>query len=364
MILVLATCLLAHYLTPASSQMLYLIQVRVVDQYSVDYDGVTVEVFRGELVDSGLTAKGTWTSKPLEGGGRLYDVVVFNGEEKTQTVRVASSNVYVEFTMERRSPAPILLVSDVKITPESVTVGGNFSAELNIRNVGEVKAVTAVLNLNLSYPFALVGSGTAMNIGELEAGDNCTLRCTFSIDSSARTRTYTIAYALSYSDLNDYTYMSLGEFGVVVCGIPEIQIQDITVDPTQLNPSTDGLLTIQLINVGTEVARDVTIKILNGEELLTSSIAYVGQIDRGTTKTIIFGIHVSPEADEGIRFLTINITFKDPAGKVYSLTKNYEMAVYEVQPFIPTYYYYFIGGAVAAVIGIYIALRRLGVEIW
>jgi len=369
-ILVLATCLLALHVTHAFSQIsvpispLHVIQVHVVDQYSVDYDGVTVQLFRSELVDSGLTKNGMWTSKAVKGGGRLYDVVVFNGEEKTQTLRVATSNVYVEFTMERRSPAPILLVSNVTITPESVKVGGTFNAELKIENVGELKAVTAVLTFNLSYPFGLVASGTSVNIGEVDVGGNRTFRCTFSVDQYAKTGTYLVPYAMSYSDSNHYTFISFGKFGVVVHGIPEIQIQEITVDPTQLNPSSDGILTIQLMNVGTEVALDVTIKILNGEQLLTSSITYVGLIDRGTMKTVIFGIHVSPEADEGIRFLTINISFKDPAGNVFSLSKNFEIAVYEVEPFIPAYYYFFIGGAVAVVIGVYVAVRRLGIDIW
>ena len=365
-ILVLAISLSALHVTPAFSQeeMLHDIQVRVVDQYSVDYDGVKVEVFRGKLVDSGLTMKGTWTSKPVEGGGRLYDVVVFNGEQKTWPVQVVSSNAYVELILERRSPAPILLVSNVTITPDSVMVGGNFSADLMIKNVGELEAVTAILSLNLSYPFALIGSGSTINVGEVEVGDNRTLRCTFSVDSSAKAGTYSIPYVVSYSDANHYAFTSSGNFGVVVQGIPEIQIQDITVDPTMLTPSAEGILTVQLINVGTEAAADVIVKILNVEQLLANSITYVGRIDPGNTKTVIFGIHVSPEADKGIRFLTIDITFKDPAGNVSSLSKNYELAVYEVEPFIPTYYYFFIGGAMAAVIGAYVFVRRLGFEIW
>jgi hypothetical protein len=169
---------------------------------------------------------------------------------------------------------------------------------------------------------------------------------------------------VSYSDANHYTFNSSGNFGVVVQGIPEIQIQDITVDPTLLTPSAEGILMVQLINVGTEAAADVTVRILNVEQLLANSITYVGRIDAGNTKTVIFGIHVSPQVDKGIRFLTIDITFKDPAGNVSSLSKNYELAVYEVEPFIPTYYYFFIGGAMVAVIGAYVFIRRLGFEIW
>jgi hypothetical protein len=116
--------------------------------------------------------KGKWTSKPVEGGGRLYDIVVFNGEHKTLTVPVVSSNVPVEFILERRSPAPILLVSNVTITPDSVMVGENFSADLMIQNVGELEAVTAFLSLNLSYPFALIGSGSTINVGEVDEGWN------------------------------------------------------------------------------------------------------------------------------------------------------------------------------------------------
>ena len=360
---VLASLLLGVHANPVSSQRLHVIRVHVVDQYFQDYDGVTVEVSRGELVDSGLTIKGTWTSKPLEGQGRLYDVHVYNGQEETRTVRV-DSNVALEFILERRSPAPTLLVSNVIVTPELVMVGGTFRANLTVQNVGKLKTVTGVLSFNVSYPFALLESGTSIDIGGLDVGENRTLSSKFSVDSKARTGTFSILYLLSYSDPNDYSYTALGKFGVVVHGTPDVQVQDITVDPTPLNPASDGTFTIDLVNTGTEVALDATIKILNGQELFANSITYVGLIEPGTTKTIIFGIHVSPEASEGIRFLKIDVTYSDPAGNTFSLSKNYDLAVYEPEPFIPTYYYFFIAGGVAAVVGIYLALRRLGVEIW
>jgi len=118
-VVVLAMCLLAPHVPSAYSQWLYQIHVRVVDQYSVDYDGVTVEVRRGELIDSGVTEEGAWSSKHLEGDGRLYDIVVFNGQEKTRTVWLGKSDVYLEFSLERRSPAPTLLVSKVTMTPDT-----------------------------------------------------------------------------------------------------------------------------------------------------------------------------------------------------------------------------------------------------
>jgi len=364
-VLALAICSLALQVGPALSQTSeYRIHVHVVDQNFAEYDGVRVQVYRGELIDSGNTSEGTWTSKSLNADGRVYEVTVFNGHGETQTVRLTYADAYLEFALERKSPAPLLLVSNVMIAPERVMVGGNFVADLTVHNVGELDSVVGILSLNATEPFAVVGSGTVIDIGGLKVGGNRTFSVSFSVDLSARTGTYSIPYSLVYSDQNDYTFSSSGKLGVIVHGVPQVRIQDITVDPTQLNPAIDGTFTINLVNPGTENARDVTIKVLNGEELLTNSITYVGVIGRGNTKTIVFGIHVSPEASTGSRLLTIEISFKDVEGNAYSISKNYDVAVYEAQQPIPTYYYYFIAGGVAVVVGIYVALRKLGIDIW
>ena len=364
-VLALAICSLALQVGPAFSQTSqYRIHVHVADQNFADYGGVSVQVSRGELIDSGLTTEGTWTSKPLSAEGWVYEVTAFNGDAETRMVRLVRADAYLEFVLERKSPAPLLLVSNVTIAPKRVIVGESFVATLTIQNVGELDSVVGVLSLNVTEPFAVVGSGTVMDIGGLKVGGNRTLSTNFSVDLSARAGTYSIPYSLMYSDQNDYFYSSYGKLGLVVHGIPQVRIQDITVDPTQLNPSSDGTFTIQLVNAGTEAAQNITVKVLNGDELLTNSITYVGIIARGDTKTIVLGIHVSPEVSLGTRLITIEVSFSDVEGNVYSISKSYELTVYEIPQPIPTYYYYFIAGGVALVAGIYVVLRKLGIEIW
>jgi hypothetical protein len=343
------------------------IRVRVVDQGAVGYEGVIVQIWKGDLVDSGTTDKdGRWMSKYLPAEGSTYDVRAYNGQTVAEQVKLPYLDVFVELQLERAAPAPILVVSNVTFEPEKIVVGGEFRTRFLVTNIGPKKTVTATLSLMItpSLPFGVIGSGTVLDIGQLEPGSNNTVEAALSVDGQAKTGTYSVPYTISYTDENNYSYSDSGAFGVVVRGTPQVQLQDITADPTPLTPGADGALTIQLINLGTEVAHDVTVRIFDGDELLTNTVTYVGEIGREATKTIIFGIHVDPEADEGTRMLNITMTYADPGGDSFSYSRTYDLQIFAPQPLIPTSYLIMIAVGAVGAVGAYVAFRRLGIELW
>jgi hypothetical protein len=264
--------------------------------------------------------------------------------------------------------APSLVLSSVRISPAEVMLGGSFESEMVVVNVGSLVALTAALSLDLASipgtPFSIVGSGTLLNIGELGVGENRTLHATFAVSYEKGAGAYAIPYRLTYSDENKYSYTNAGTFAVVASGTPDVEIHSVTVDPEKLNPNLDGTFSVSFINMGTEVAKDVNIRIYNDGGLLTSTITYIGELDRGAVKTVAFGIYVDEDAAIGTRLLNITLAYEDPSGNPYASWKVYELRVYRLQPLIPVYYYPFMVGGAAFMIGIYIASRKLGYRLW
>ena len=318
-------------------------------------------------MDNGTTDdEGAWTSRDLPAQGAVYEVRAFNGETASKEITLDHADAFVELQLERRSPAPVLIVSNVTFDPSTITVGAEFRARFTITNNGTKGTVTATLSLLLSprLPFGVVGSGRVLDVGELEPGGSKIVELTLSVDAHARAGTYSMPYEISYTDDNDYFYSDSGSFGIVARGTPRVQLEDFTVDPTPLTPGTTGALAIRLVNAGTDVAYDVTVTILNGDELLASTVSYIAQIGRGTNETIIFGVYVSPQIAEGKHLLNLTIAYKDSAGGSFSCQETIDLDISAVEPIVPSYYYIIALAVFLAAVGIYVSFKKMGIDLW
>jgi len=344
---------------------LFVIQVTVLDQNGNNYDGVSVELWQGgTLLASGVSSGGTWSTPPIPGGGRSYEIHVYNGQTSIQPVRVFASDLFVTFQLTRGDPSPILVLSNVSTTPAQVFVGTSFDVQFHVINTGDLPGLRASLILNLTDPFAMVGSGTTLFIGAIGVNGTATLSGRVAVDQNAKTGTYSIPYTFSYSDTDNYSYTSSGTFGLTVNGTPQIEIASISIDPASLSPETSGIMTITLVNAGTERAVDVRIHVFNGDDILTNTISYVGEIDPGKSTTITFGVAVQDSAVQGLRSLNVAIEYSDPYAAHYDTSRLYDTYVFPPQSFLPTFDIVLFLVVVLAVVFGYVAFRRLGYKLW
>ena len=362
--LVLALVLVASPVSGISPQYVSqgILTVRVIDQLGKPYDGVSVDVYRGELLDHGVTKEGTWYSINLPAEARLYNVTVSNGDDwASRLVELLGRSAYAEFQLVKRAPSPALILANVTFAPSAIFVGDEFHVEFLISNVGELDAKKALATFTVPAPLAIVGSGSAIGLGDLKVGGNVTASLKLLVGAQAAPGTYVVEYEFEYSDENEYSYTSGGNFGVTILGISNLQIDSISIDPPKLVPGTDGFLTIQLINVGTERATDVVIRILDAQDILTTSTNYVGEIKPKDVATQTFGIHVKQEATEGLRAVNVTVGWREPF-RQQQLQRSWilDLQVFAQEPFIP-YIYFYIAAAVAIVaVGMYVAAKRLG----
>lgn len=271
--------------------------------------------------------------------------------------------VLLSFPGTVRAEAPTLVVSSIIVSPPIVMVGSVFQAEMVVVNTGAAKALTVALSMNLpsmsvAY-FSVVGSGTVLDIGELAVGGNATVRASIAVSYQATAGTYDFPYTLTYSDENNYSYNNTGAFGVTIEGIPDIEVQSVTLDPARLTPTTDGTLTISLVNTGTDDAQGVTVRVYGDTGLLTGTVAYLGLLARGAEDSIVLGIHVDSNAAAGTWLTNITLSWRDSYGNSYANWRTYDLRVYPSDPLIPTYDIALIAGAIVFILAAYIVFRRL-----
>jgi hypothetical protein len=340
------------------------IRVHVIDQNARDYEKVGVEVWRVDLVDSGNTDyQGLWESMQLDGDGRTYTVKVYNGQYVSREVEIISTDVFVEFTLQRQAPAPDLELSTVEYSPANLIPGNAFSAKISVSNIGSLSSNSSLFSfLTLPTQISMLESGSTFNLGSLGPGENKTLTIRMAVDLSAHTGSYLLPYQMTSITETGYSYAFKGAFGLLVGGVPDVRVHDVIVDPSSLVRGADGILTLELINAGTEVAEKLTVRMYSAG-ILTSTISYVGKMDRDVFVDLTFGIHVDKYEKIGPHMLNLTVTYMDPNGNSFVESKQYAIEVLAPASLLPSYDIGLIVLSAVLIVVALFSLRRMGVKL-
>ena len=252
-------------------------------------------------------------------------------------------------------------ILNVSTVPEVLRPGETGKIRVEMRNVGatRIRTLKAVLHTE-GTPFTPLNADLEEYFYEISPGEDFVAEFDVAIGRSADEADriyYELPLFIEYSD--DFaSYAKNTSIGVEVRGSPNVLIQEIIVEPSQLTAGTEGLFMLTLINTGTLSAEDVKVRIAGGDDLLTESHQFVGEIAPGETQTTSFGIKVGEDAEIGKHALNIFISYEDKFGKSYSASKIYEISVYPAEPLIPPEYIYAgIGILALAFIGYIIIMR-------
>jgi hypothetical protein len=212
----------------------------------------------------------------------------------------------------------VIKIDTVNITtiPENIKSGDEFKLKVLLKNIGNSRLNQIRAGLDIKAPFSSVGSSTEQYISVMEPGQTAEVIYNILLDKSAPSRVYNFNFTLEYKDMNNRQQSQSGSFGINVEEISEVYIQDITLDPTTLNPESEGLLMVQVANAGTNDVKNVRVTIFGGEKILTQTQNFIGIIQPGSksSETTSFGINVDPEIDTGEYGLNIKINYDDVNG--------------------------------------------------
>ena len=222
---------------------------------------------------------------------------------------------------------------DVKIdvanitTPEHIEAGDDFTITIELKNVGEVKASSIRADLPLYLPFASIGSDTEVFIPSLNPDETAEIEYDLQVDKQAVSKLYNFNFTLQYRDQNNRLISKNSGFGINLEEAPPLYIQDIIIEPTILGPGTEGLFMIQLVNAGTNPVENIKVMVYGGDEILSQTHNFIGQIDPSASETTSFGVYVNPEAKTGKYGLDIRVTYETIGGGTHTLSNMYLITV-------------------------------------
>lgn len=233
----------------------------------------------------------------------------------------------------------VIKIETINITtdPEHIKPGDGFKLKVMLKNIGNNKLNQVRAALDVKMPFSSIGASTEQYISLLEPGQSAEVSYNLLIDKSAPSRLYNFNFTLEYKDYANRFQSQQGSFGINVEEVSEVYIQDVTLDPTTLNPESEGLLLVQIANAGTNEVKNVRVTIFGGDKILTQSQNFIGIIRPGpsNSETTSFGVYVDPEIEIGDYGLNIQINYDDVNGKPNSKSNLYIVKISEESSIIP-----------------------------
>jgi len=226
---------------------------------------------------------------------------------------------------------------DVYTPAPTVSPGDSGSFTIQVANDGEVTegipptrgAVTTARNVRVSVDAddtpLTVTSGT-QSIGSVTETQPVSLPIALEVPSDVEPGTYELDVDLEYA-YTDRVYPSLvttseerrtvsRSVDVVVEEGPRFEIRPVE---TTAQVGGSGPTTVEVENVGTEPARDVTVTLTAGSQLVTfdeatTGRAAVGDLAPGETATVDFGVDVAADATRRAYPVDATVTFEDSDG--------------------------------------------------
>ncbi len=231
----------------------------------------------------------------------------------------------------------VIKIDTVNITtiPEHINPGDTFKLKVTLKNIGNNKLNQIRAALDVKLPFSSVGTSTEQYIPLLETDRSEEIIYNIQVDKLATSRLYNFNLTLEYKDYTNRLQTQRNSFGINIEELSEIYIQDVTLDPTNLNPGSEGLLMIQVANAGTNGIKNVRVTISGGDKILTQTQNFIGIIRPGASESTSFGVNVDPQAKIGKYGLNIQINFDDANGQHYSKSNLYIMRIDKKDSIIP-----------------------------
>lgn len=233
----------------------------------------------------------------------------------------------------------VIKIDTVNVTtiPEHVKAGDTFKLKVILKNIGNNKLNQIRAALDMKVPFSSIGSSTEQYIPLMEPDQSAEVIFSLQADKSAVSRLYNFNFTLEYKDNANRQQSQESSIGINLEEASEAYIQDVTLDPTTLNPDSDGLLMVQIANAGTNEIKNLRVTVFGGDKILTQTQNFIGIIQPGakSSETASFGVHVDPEIDPGDYGLNIQINYDDVNGVHNSKSSLYIVKVRETSSIIP-----------------------------
>jgi hypothetical protein len=257
---------------------------------------------------------------------------------------------------------PQVEIASVTLSSTKLTPGQSSVLEVNLLNVGDEQAFDVQVKLVGMTP---VLSSNSSYVGLLPSGSEANATFGLNLPSGIPSGAHSLTLLVTYQDATGkvYNVTEPYSFNVFAEGTPDVKVQNILTDPVVLTAGTSGLMTVYLINAGTQQADNIVAQVSGAQDILASQSFSVGEINPNATVTTILGLNVNQGIGTGSHLLRIDLTYSNPLGQNFNQSSFIEVTIYPLQSFLTPLNEVILGGTAAGIIAIIIVARRLNIKI-
>ena len=234
-----------------------------------------------------------------------------------------------DFVIRVRTEDIVLLIEEVKSSPEVIPAGETAKVMFKIKNMADslVKDLKVRLDLSSeSLPFVPIRSTTEKKIYQLSSQNETTLTFDIMAMADADSGAYKIPLNISYSDEAGTDYAKDDIISLIVGSKPDLYVG---IDQSEIYGGTRaGKIVIRFVNKGLTDIKFLNVKLRESEdyEIVSPAEVYIGNIDSDHYETVEFDLYV--ESKENIVTLPLMLEYMDANNNKYSPIKNIELKRY------------------------------------
>ena len=359
---------------------------RAPEIYTVEPSNARVAVYAGDNKTFYIEAKDpdndsltyTWyLDGEKVGEGQNYTYFATEEDFGTHTLRVEVSDG--DLTTSNTWTIDVEIPSETKIIPSTDHVYAGEKTTLTFTITNNLWHGTA--NIQVSCPdYVVVFGDTQWVINGLSPGDSVNISITVYVPKSVIAGVYgeieligqtmDVTISIDFTDEHGNTYSEEYTIGFIIRGRIILKFFDIRVEPAVAFPSDTVKISATVLNMGTATAQFCNASIMLAEfiELLAESFYYVGDVEPNSPTPFTLQFRVSPNADIGIRNVTIVFNYYDEMYDEYSIQFNVtirianktseitsEQPTTSLADYLP---YIYVGLAIIAVVSVVVFIRR------
>lgn len=229
------------------------------------------------------------------------------------------------------------------IEPITFEPGKYYNLSITLKNLGTDFAtqVKAFLDNEDTSPIDPIGATKSYLVKKAQEAfesqeyfgavlQNQEITFTYSVyvDEDAKKGTYYVPLEIKFLDPEMNENSQTLYFGVNIIPKSELVISGINTSPARIHPDDDFTLKIEIENIGSGEAKAVALNLKFPEEFSGENSAFLGAVQKDSTKSAEFELRVSKNALPKAYNFTLEITFKDDEG-AKKIEKSFKVFVLE-----------------------------------
>ncbi len=229
---------------------------------------------------------------------------------------VAVAALALVFIIGNANAAEISIVLD-KLSPQPAEPGQDFVLSITLANEGsDVNSVTLKIvpdspiilkneNDLVKYENSIIKNGAVVETYQLH------------IDPRAVSSVYDIEFRASWLS-NDQPRETNKTFNVIVRGVPQLAISNITINPESISPKDTFNISFSVSNGGTGIAREVLVSAATGDLPFVpvgADTNIVKELDPGESSQLSYSFLVKDKGEISSYSIPIKLDYKDENGR-------------------------------------------------